>query len=90
MLSTRFRALVSRVVNIPNHPIYGCCFTNLDADDDNGNLCTDKLGKHLKCCHGKSAFATSQNDIVSEFFEIGETLFLTNDGWSGLVKVNFS
>ena len=49
------------------------------------------LGKNPKCCHGKSAFATSQNDdIVSEFFEIGETLFLTNDGWSGLVKVNFS
>ena len=48
------------------------------------------LGKNPKCCHGKSAFATSQNDdIVSEFFEIGESLFLTNYGWSGLVKVKY-
>ena len=61
----------------------------MDADDDNKNHCIKKLGEHLKCCHGNYAFATSQNDIVSEFFEIGETLFLTNDGWSGLVKVNF-
>ena len=59
----------------------------MDADDENKYHCTDKLGEHLKCCHGKSTFATSQNDIVSKFFEIGETLFLTNDGWSGLVKV---
>ena len=40
----------------------------------------------MKFCHGKSAFATSQNDIVSEFFEIGETLFFTKYGWSRLVK----
>ena len=60
----------------------------MDADDDNRDLCTDKLGEHSKCCHGKSTFTTSQNDnTVSEFFEIGETLFLTNYGWSGLVKV---
>ena len=58
----------------------------MDADDDNEDHCTDKLGEHLKLCHGKSAFATSQNYIVSEFFEIGETLFLTNDGWSRIVK----
>ena len=31
----------------------------------------------------------SHNDIVSEFFEIDKTLFLKNDEWSGLVKVNF-
>ena len=61
----------------------------MDADDDNEDHCTNKFGEHLKCCHGKPAFATSQNDIVSEFFEIGETLFLTNDGWSGLVKVEY-
>ena len=61
----------------------------MDADDDNEYNYTDKLGEHLKCCHGKSAFAKSQNDIVSEFFEIGKTLFLANDGWSGLVKVKY-
>ena len=43
----------------------------------------------MKYCNGKSAFAKYKNDIVSEFFEIGETLFLTNDGWSGLVKVKY-
>ena len=59
------------------------------ADDDIEDHCTGKLGKHLKCCNGKSAFATSHNDIISEFFEIGKTLFLTNDGWSGLVKVKY-
>ena len=32
---------------------------------------------------------TSQNDIVSEFSKIGETLFLTNDGWSGIVQVKY-
>ena len=37
----------------------------------------------------KAVFATFQNYIISEFFEIGETLFLTNDGWSGLVKVKY-
>ena len=58
----------------------------MDADDDNEDHCTGKIGEHSKCCHENSAFATSQNDIVSEFFEIGKTLFLTNDGWSGLVK----
>ena len=61
----------------------------MDSDDDNKYLCTDKLGEQSKCCHGKSTFATSHNDIVSEFFEIGTILFLTNDGWSGLVKVKY-
>ena len=78
----------ARVINVSNHP-YGCCFTNMDADDDNDDLCTENFGEHSKCCHGKSAFATSQNDIVSEFFKIGETLFLTNDGWSRIVKVKY-
>ena len=32
-------------------------------------------------------FASSQYDITSELFDIVETIFFTNDGWSGLVKV---
>ena len=84
-----FCVLVSRVVNVSNNPRYGFCFTHMAADDDNTDHCTDKLGEHSKCCHGKFAFATSQNDIVSQFFEIDKTLFLTNDGWSGLVKVKY-
>ena len=88
-LSTIFCVLVLRVVNVSNHPRCGFCFTHMYANDDNGYHCTDNHGEHLKCCHGKSAFATSHNDIVSEFFEIGKTLFLTNDEWSGLVKVKY-
>ena len=84
-LSTIYCALVSRVVNVSNHPRCGCCFTHMYDDDDNGYHCTEKRGEHLKCCHGKSAFTTSHNDTVSEFFEIGKKLFITNDGWSGLV-----
>ena len=84
-----FHALLSRVVNVSNHPRYDCCFTHIDVDGDNEYHCTDKHGEHSKCFHGKSAFAISHNDIVSDFFEIGETLFLTNDGWSGLVKVKY-
>ena len=34
-------------------------------------------------------FASSQDDITSELFDIGETLFFTNNGWSGLVKVKY-
>ena len=66
-LLTIFRALISRVVNFTNNPRYGCCFTHMDADYDNEYHCIDILGKHPKCCHSKSAFATSQNDIKSEF-----------------------
>ena len=61
----------------------------MDADDDNKDHCTGKLGVHSKCYHGKSSFVTTQNDIVSEFLEIGETLFLTNYGLFGLVKVKY-
>ena len=61
----------------------------MDSDGDNEDHCTDKHGEHLKYCHDKYYFATSQNDIVSELLEIGETLFLTNDGWSGIVKVKY-
>ena len=88
-LSKIFRALVLRFVNVSNHPRCGCCFTHMDADDDREYHCNEKLGEHLKCCHDKSAFSASQNDIVSEFFEISKTLFLTNDGWSVIVKVKY-
>ena len=33
LLSTIFRALILRVVNVSNHPRCGCCFTQMDADD---------------------------------------------------------
>ena len=84
---TTFCALVLRVINVSNHPRYGFFFTNTDADDDNEDHCTGKIGEHLKSYHNKSALARSHNDIVSDFLEIGETLFLTDDGWSGFDKV---
>ena len=39
------------------------------------------------CCDCQSAFTSSKDVIKTELFDIGETLFFTNDGWSGLVKV---
>ena len=89
VLSTTFPALVSRAVNVSNHPRYGCCFTHTNADDENKDNFTSKLGEHSKCCHSKSAFTTSHNHIISYFFEIGEILFLTNDRWSGLIMVKY-
>ena len=35
-LSTMFRALVSRVVNISNRSKYGCCYTKMDDDYNDG------------------------------------------------------
>ena len=61
----------------------------MDAYDYNKDNCTDKLGENSKCFHGKSAFATYQNDIVSYFLEFVKNLFLANDGRSGLVKVKY-
>ena len=42
-LSTRFCALVLRVINVSNNPRYGCCFNYMDDDDDNGDNCNDKI-----------------------------------------------
>ena len=43
-----------------------------------------------KNCSGcQSAFTSSKDVIKTELFDIGETLFFTNDGWLGLVKVKY-
>ena len=85
-MSTMFRALVSRVVNTSNRSKYGCCYTKMD-DDENDDPHTHKHDKRSRCCGFQYVFASSQDDITSELFDIGETLFFTNYGWSGLVKV---
>ena len=46
-----------------------------------------KHEEHSTRCGCQSVFASSQDDITSELFDIGETIFFTNNGWSGLVKV---
>ena len=71
-LSTIFCAHVLRVINVSNHPIYDCCFNHMYADYDNEDHCTNKLWEHLKSCHGKSAFATYQNDMISEFLKLAK------------------
>ena len=58
-------------------------------DGDNNNLHIHKLDKHSTCCGCQFFFASSQNDITSELFDIGETLFFKNDVWSGLAKVKY-
>ena len=56
-------------------------------EDDNDDPHANKHDEHSTCCGCQSAFTSSKDDILSELFDIGETLFFTNDGWSGLVKV---
>ena len=58
-------------------------------DDYNDDPYANKHEEHSTRCGCQSVFTSSQDDITSELFDIGETLFFTNNGWSGLVKVNF-
>ena len=71
-LSTMFRALVSRVVNTYNLSKYGCCYTKMDEYYNNDPHAT-KHEEHSTCCGCQSMFASSQDDITSELFDIGET-----------------
>ena len=81
-----FCALVSRVVNTSNRSKYGCCYTKMD-DDYNNNSHATKHEEHSTRCGCQFVFVSSQDYITSEIFDIGETLFFTNNGWSGLVNV---
>ena len=56
-------------------------------DNYNDDPHATKHEEHSTCCGCQSVFASSQDDITSELFDIGETIFFTNNGWSGLVKV---
>ena len=83
-----FRALVSRVVNTSNRSKYGCCYTKMDNNynDDPHAAKHEELATRCGC---KYVFASYQDDITSELFDIGKNLFFTNNGWSGLVKVKY-
>ena len=56
-------------------------------DEYNDDPYATKHEEHSTRCDCQSVFASSQDDITSALFYIGETLFFKNDGWSGLVKV---
>ena len=56
-------------------------------DDYNDDPHATKHEEHSTRCGCQSVFASSQDYITSELFDIGETIFFTNNGWSGLVKV---
>ena len=56
-------------------------------DDYNDDTHATKHEEHSTHCGYKYVFESSQDDITPELFDIGETLFFTNNGWSGLVKV---
>ena len=86
-LSTMFRALVSRVINPSNHSKYGCCYTKMH-DNANKIPSVHEHDRHSACCSHQSAFASSKDEITSELFDIGKTLFYTNNGWPDKVKVN--
>ena len=65
---------MSKVDNTSNRSKYGCCYTKMD-DDYNYDPHTTKHEEHATRCGCKSVFASSQDDITSELFDIGETLF---------------
>ena len=69
--SSYFTVLVSKVINTATSFNFSCCFTKLASGDPVASV-------------DAAAYAT---DIKSSTFEVGETLFYTRDGWSGLVKV---
>ena len=73
-LSTIFRVIVLRVINTSNHLKYDCCYTKMNEDNKD-------------CSNCQSAFTLSKDVIRTELFDMGETIFNTNDGRSGLVKV---
>ena len=56
-------------------------------DEYNNDPLTHKHDEHSTGCGCQYVFASSQDDITSELFDIGETILFTNNGWSGLVKV---
>ena len=63
--------MVSKVINTATNFNFSCCFTKLASGDPVASV-------------DAAAYATN---IQSSNFEVGETLFHTRDGWSGLVKV---
>ena len=58
-------------------------------DDYNDDPHATKHEENSTRCGCQSVFASSQDDITSELFDIGENLLFTNNGWSGLVKVKY-
>ena len=56
-------------------------------DDANKSPNIREPDGHSACCGHQSAFASVKIEITEELFDIGETLFFTNNGWSGMVKV---
>ena len=50
-------------------------------DDYNDDPKATTHEEHSTRCGCQSVFASSQDDITSELFDIGETLFFTNNGW---------
>ena len=58
-------------------------------DDYNDDPHATKHDEHSTRCGCQSVFVSSQDDIMSELLDIGETVFFTNNGWSGLVKVKY-
>ena len=58
-------------------------------DNYNDDPHATKHEEHSTRCGCQSVFASSQDDITSELFDIGETLFFKNNGLPGLVKVKY-
>ena len=84
-LVTMYRAMVSKVINPSTKNQYSCCLTQMDDDNEDPTLSRTQCNDNT--CRHHHAHASDASDTVLELFEIGETLYYANDGWSGLVKV---
>ena len=67
-----YRVLVSKVINTDIHQEHSCCFTRLD--DDDRSTCIKQA--HSVC-----------DNMTTELFDVGETVFFSKDGYSTFVKI---
>ena len=89
-LATIYTAMISRVINPFSGHQYSCCFTQMDDDVGEPTMSKSDDNDEVTCHHAHTNMVEPHSEsaeTVLELFEIGETLYYVNNGWSGLVKV---
>jgi hypothetical protein len=80
-LATKFRAMVSRIINPTVKPKHSCCMVDLDHHEDSDS----SIGQN--CKHAFTTVTPPDPENPVELFEVGETLYYSEKGHSTLVKV---
>ena len=70
-VSNCFTAMANKVVNTATNSRFGCCFTKVAVE-------IPMVGVDAEAYASDAEFSNC---------EVGETLFYTRDGWSGLVNI---